>query len=77
MLFCVTCMGIHIKRIDAYFTWQIVRDVSFALLLVLIFLIYIFFAMGSAESLLQSNGKVQAHKSYSTKLVGMPHTNIR
>ncbi|KRH32313.1 hypothetical protein GLYMA_10G044200v4 [Glycine max] len=29
------------------------------------------------ESLLQSNGKVQAHKSYSTKLVGMPHTNIR
>ncbi|KAH1216672.1 Increased DNA methylation 1 [Glycine max] len=28
------------------------------------------------ESLLQSNGKVQAHKSYSTKLVGMPHTNI-
>ncbi|KHN14869.1 Arogenate dehydratase/prephenate dehydratase 1, chloroplastic [Glycine soja] len=33
--------------------------------------------MGSAESLLQSNGKVQAHKSYSTKLVGMPYTNIR
>ncbi|XP_027367214.1 uncharacterized protein LOC113873334 isoform X3 [Abrus precatorius] len=29
------------------------------------------------ESLLQSNGRVQAYKNYSTKLVGLPHTNIR
>ncbi|RDY07306.1 Increased DNA methylation 1, partial [Mucuna pruriens] len=29
------------------------------------------------ESLLQSKGRVQAYKNYNTKLVGMPHTNIR
>jgi len=38
---------------------------------------YIFFAMGSAENLLHSTGKVQAYKNCSTKHVGMSHTNIR
>nr|KYP74110.1 Chromodomain-helicase-DNA-binding protein 4 [Cajanus cajan] len=38
--------------------------------------IYFLFAVGSAESLLQSNGRVQAYKNYGTKLVGMPHTKI-
>ncbi|TKY52827.1 Increased DNA methylation 1 [Spatholobus suberectus] len=28
------------------------------------------------ESLLQSNGRVQAYKNYGSKLVGIPHTNI-